>query len=144
MAVAVALVAVAALLAGCDRGAEPDTRSIDGTVVLDPAVRDRVAGGKLFVHLKPLGKTGGPPAAVVSIDQPAYPQRFTLTAADVMVPGMPKADLGQRYVVHARHSPSGVPMREEGFVGEQAGPDGRGVTAGDDVSVVIDREVRAE
>ena len=118
------------------------SEQIVGEVHLSPAIAKRVQpGGTLFVYVRAVGKDSGPPVAVVSIQQPAYPQRFTLRPEDQMVAGSVAQPLNGRYKLYARHSVSGQPMTREGFLGTTLGPDGKGLRAGANASVVIDRRL---
>ena len=118
-------------------------REITGEVQLSPAIARRVqSGGTLFVYVRAVGQDSGPPVAVVAIKQPSYPQRFALRPSDQMVANAPPQTLNGRYRLYARHSDSGQPMAQEGFLGTTLGSDGKGVRAGAGVKVVIDKPLQ--
>ena len=116
---------------------------IQGTVDIDPALLQSHAGSDksaLFVYIRELGRESGIPTAVITIDNPAYPQDFSLCGDDQMMRGVKARTLDESYKVFARHSPTGVPMKKEGFVGDSLGPGGKGVRAGEKVSLTINRQ----
>jgi hypothetical protein len=115
-------------------------QQIVGEVQVAPAIAKRMQqGGTLFVYVRAVGNDKGPPIAVLTIKQPQYPQRFTLRPEDQMVPGSAPRALDGRYKVYARHSVSGQPMAQEGFLGTTLGPDGKGARAGAEYKVVLDK-----
>jgi hypothetical protein len=85
----------------------------------------------------------GPPTAVMSIKDPTYPVKFTLKPENQMIPGGTPQPLDGRYKLYARHSPKGLPMAQEGFLGTTLGRDGRGVLAGSKVRLVIETPLPA-
>jgi len=88
---------------------------ISGVIELDKAAKDSVtATGSLFVFAKKSGsenEKGVPPIAVLRIANPQFPQKFSLTEANVMMPGTPFAG---PLVISARYSPSGDAMDKSG------------------------------
>lgn len=86
---------------------------ISGTVVLPSKLLSRIVpNGVLFVFAKKVdGKgrpvPGQPPAAVVKIPNPKFPQNFELSSQNVMIPGSKFEGPVQ---VVARYSPTGDVM----------------------------------
>jgi len=136
--------ALASVLLALWCASEADAQSakdcVTGTVTLAESVAGKIApDGTLFVYVRETGRKEGPPTAVVSIRKPVYPQEFTLCAGDQMVAGTPVKPLSGRYRVYARHSLTGAPMTQEGFLGTSTGSDKAGIRAGDKVILTIDQ-----
>ena len=128
-------------LAACGAAQAQDARTcISGTATLSTALGAQVPpGGTLFVYLREKGRDRGPPAAVISIKAPSYPQGFMVCGRDQMVTGAPAKALSGNYRLYARHSVSGAPMKDEGYLGTSDGAAGKGVKAGERVQVEISR-----
>ncbi len=62
--------------------------TISGTVVVAPGLSKKVAG-KPVLYIIARTERPGPPLAVVRIANPKFPAKFTLSKANVMIPGMP-------------------------------------------------------
>ena len=77
-----------------------------------------------------------------SIANPTYPLKFTLRPEDQMIPGAPAHSFRGKYKLYVRHSPRSMPMSNDGFLGTSLGAEGRGVTAGSAVRVLIDTPLR--
>lgn len=115
---------------------------IQGTVSMTDALASKLKpAATLFVYARELDRASGAPTAVISIKEPRYPQSFKLCPTDQMLSGAIAKPLSGLYRVHARHSPTGKAMIEEGFVGETTGENGVGIRTGTIVRVVIDRNV---
>jgi cytochrome c-type biogenesis protein CcmH len=85
--VGILLLAGVAAWQGVLRGGKEAASSIEGVVMLDPALAGRVAPTDvLFVIVR---RPSGPPRplAAVRIDHPKFPQSFEVTNADVMFQG---------------------------------------------------------
>lgn len=62
---------------------------ISGSIALDPAAGE-AGDGTIFIVLRNAGMPNrGPPIAVKKIDDPSFPVEFQVSAADVMMKGMP-------------------------------------------------------
>ncbi|MGZ3727543.1 MAG: c-type cytochrome biogenesis protein CcmI/CycH, partial [Pseudobdellovibrio sp.] len=81
---------------------------ISGTVDIAKEAKSKLTEkGVLFVFARGPGDDGTkgmPPVAVLRIPNPQFPQAFTLTEANVMMPG---AKFEGKLNVSARYSPSG-------------------------------------
>ncbi|MBL8523490.1 MAG: hypothetical protein JNN20_07375 [Betaproteobacteria bacterium] len=124
-----------------DAQEKPATRvggCIEGTVEVSAAVpTETLKGATLFVYVREVGRDRGPPSAVKTIKDPAYPFSFKLCQSDQMIPTSPGRPLDGTYRVYARHSLTGAPMTEEGWIGSSAGDRDLGVRAGTKVTVVV-------
>ncbi len=96
------LAAAALAASGCFSG----KATLSGSVQLDEALKGRVEPtAVLYVVARPVDGANPPPLAVKRIPQPiSFPYRFTLTDADVMIPGTP---FKGRVSVSARIAQSG-------------------------------------
>ena len=62
---------------------------IQGQIEIAPnLVSARPAGAVLFIIARPEGTRGGPPLAVLRIDEPSFPVSFQIGPDDVMIPSM--------------------------------------------------------
>ena len=116
---------------------------IQGSVDLEPGISQVLKennNSALFIYIRELGRESGVPSAVITIDNPVYPQDFMLCGEDQMLRGRKARALEEIYKVFARHSPTGIPMKKEGVIGDSLGADGKGVRAGEQVRVIIDRQ----
>lgn len=85
--IGIILLAGVAAWQGVLRGGKEAASSIEGVVMIDPALATKVAPTDvLFVIVK---RPSGPPRplAAVRIDHPKFPQPFEVTNADVMLQG---------------------------------------------------------
>ncbi len=136
-----AIITIAILAFSIANNAEENC--IQGTVDLEPGLLELQVGNDrsaLFVYVREVGRESGIPTAVITIDNPTYPQDFMLCGDDQMMRGVKARTLDESYKVFARHSPTGVPMKKEGFIGDSLGPGGKGVRRGEKVSLTIDRD----
>jgi hypothetical protein len=88
---------------------------ISGTVTLGKGTQlSSSPQGTLFIFAKKAGTASGngvPPIAVVKIQQPKFPVNFSLSEANVMMPG---SKFEGPLTVYARYSPSGDVMDKSG------------------------------
>ncbi len=89
--------------------------AISGSVDIAAAAKSKLTDkGVLFVFARKAGDDGTkgmPPVAVLRIANPKFPQAFTLTEGNVMMPGTPfEGSLN----VSARYSPSGDALDKSG------------------------------
>lgn len=113
---------------------------IEGSVNITVDLKSEIKpGGSLFIYLRELEREDGQPVAVITIVEPEYPQFFEICADDQMLPHASPRPLHSKYKAYARHSPSGVPMVKEGFIGNYSGPDGEGIRAGETTIITITR-----
>lgn len=128
------LAAALALAAGC-RALKREFK-VSGTVTLSAGLQARAprAGAVLFIVAK---NRGGVPVGVLRIVNPQFPVDFTMTEADLLVPGShPKGPLGLSVEMNT-HDRLGAPapgdlggsQRDAVYPGERA------------VHIVIDRQV---
>jgi hypothetical protein len=88
---------------------------VSGTVELTGALAPQIpSGGTLFV-------------------------RFTLCGEDQMIRGDALKALTAKYRAYARHSLTGKPMAQEGYLGVSTGEGKAGVRAGEAVTITIER-----
>lgn len=89
-----------------------DQKTIQGKVKVAPALASKLGStGTLFVFARQAGEVAGPPAAVARIDSPKFPQAFSLSAAQAMIPG---TEFKGPFRLTARFSPKGDAMQKEG------------------------------
>ncbi len=88
-----------------------DQKTIEGTVKVAPALSAKITKGTLFVFARPAGEAAGPPAAVLKLDSPKFPQSFSLSAANAMIPG---TEFKGPFRLTARFSPLGDAMQKDG------------------------------
>ena len=120
--------------------AQAQDNCVSGTASLSPALGAKLPpGGTLFVYLREKGRDQGPPTAVVTIKSPSYPQAFSVCGGDQMMPGARPKNLGGSYRLYARHSISGAPMKQEGYLGTSDGAADKGLKAGESAQVEISR-----
>jgi hypothetical protein len=113
---------------------------VTGAVSLSDAVAGKISsGGTLFVYIRETGRRKGPPTAVVTIRNPVYPQSFVLCGSNQMLAGAAAKPISDRYRAYARHSLTGAPMAQEGFLGTTTGTDNAGIRAGDKIAISISR-----
>jgi len=112
--------------------------SVDGEVILSPALRDKVpAGLTLFIVAKSVNSPG-PPVAILRTTTNAWPVRFRLDDTQAMMPQRKLSTAGP-VTIEARTSKSGQAMPERG--------DFQGVTtrldpsAGKPIQIVIERVI---
>lgn len=142
MKVTIASVLLAALM-GFSATADSQVKTFKGKVDVVSGLIDQLnPEGVLYVHVKRLGQQSRKPVAVIKIENPRYPQEFEIKPTDTMVPGAPVVPFEGPFVIYARHSNTGVPMRPEGFRGMSDGQNCGGVLAGEgDELVVITKKV---
>lgn len=64
--------------------------SISGTIKVAKSLRKKIpAQGTLYVYVRMKDQAAGPPIAVKKISPVKFPQKFSLSAADKMIPSMP-------------------------------------------------------
>jgi hypothetical protein len=86
----------------------------------------------LFVFARPLGVTEGPPSAVEKIVSPKFPQSFSISSANAMMPGTP---FKGKFQIFAKLSNSGAATTSTGdLLGR--GPK-EGASPGDSNVVVV-------
>ena len=69
---------------------EDPALALIGTVKLADTLKGEDLGGTLYVIVRNAGMPNrGPPVAVKKVDQPSFPQRFSITRENVMLEGMP-------------------------------------------------------
>lgn len=92
---------------------------VSGTVEVSSGIAKSIPGsGVLFVYARQFGIKAGPPAAVVRIPNPKFPQSFRLTKQDVMMPGM---SFSGPFTLTAKFSPEGDAMQKSGaFIGHSS------------------------
>jgi hypothetical protein len=80
---------------------------IDGPVDFDRPAPDVVGlpAEVLFVFVRPVGATEGPPLAVRRIEGPSFPLSLSIGPSDAMIPGTTFPD---RVVIHARIDIDGI------------------------------------
>ncbi len=121
--------------------------SFSGKVDLAKQVVEKVSkagskNGTLFVYIKKLGNEAGPPAAVIKIANPKYPQNFQILPSNTMIPASSIAPFEGKYVIYARHSLSGEPMKKEGYIGKFTNGE-KGIEAGQEFpTLMIDADYR--
>ena len=86
--------------------APDDAQTIRGTIEAPAGA----TGGVLFLFVRPVGATGGPPLAVQRLPSPSFPLDFDIGPRDAMVAGGPFPD---RVTVEARLDQDGDAMTEE-------------------------------
>lgn len=136
------LVAIVALLVTVIAAAEETADNcIQGMASISPEFSNQVTSDSsaLFVYIRETDRASGIPTAVITIDNPRYPQSFTLCGADQMMGNVEAKTLDGKYKLFARHSPTGTPMKKEGFIGESLGLGGKGIKVGDKVTVIINK-----
>ena len=103
-------------------------KSISGTVTVKKDLTEKIQGkGVLFVFARTFGAQGGPPAAVKRIPSPKFPQTFSLSQEDAMIPGSP---FDGPFTLVARWTDSGNAMQKNGaFEGTTSSK--KGVKPGD-------------
>ena len=115
-------------------GKEAEQKSFSGKVDLAKNVLERITktgskNGTLFVYVKKLGNEAGPPVAVIKIANPKYPQSFQIRPSNTMMPASTPSPIDGKYVIYARHSMSGEPMKKEGYIGKFTNSE-KGIEAG--------------
>jgi hypothetical protein len=95
--------------AAAPESAGTGTRSVAGTVDIDPALQGSLApGAVVFVTAREVGSTGGPPIAVKRLPA-AFPLRFQLSSADAMLGG----ELPDHLKIEARVDSDGDPLTRD-------------------------------
>jgi tetratricopeptide (TPR) repeat protein len=80
---------------------------LSGVVEVDSSARGRVAGGGIvFVTVRAVGVTAGPPVAVKRLSAASLPGAFAITSADSML----GQELPERVRIEARLDPDGDPL----------------------------------
>ena len=79
---------------------------LSGVVEIDRAARGRVSGGIVFVTVRAVGVTSGPPVAVKRFSAAELPGAFAITSADSML----GQELPERVRIEARLDPDGDPL----------------------------------
>ncbi|MGE4130959.1 MAG: hypothetical protein AB7F86_04940 [Bdellovibrionales bacterium] len=102
-----------ALLAASVAFAADQSKEISGQITVAKGVKLE-PNGSLFIFAKKPG-AGGPPAAVLKVPSPKFPLKFTLSAANAMMPGTP---FDGPFVVTARFSATGDAMDKSGPQGQ--------------------------
>jgi cytochrome c-type biogenesis protein CcmH len=114
-----------------------DQKTIEGTVKISPKLAAKATGGSLFVFARPLGQPAGPPAAVLKVDSPKFPQAFSLGEAQAMIPG---TEFKGPYRLTARFSPTGDAMQKTGAFEGQT-DEKKGLSPGaKGIEILIDKE----
>ncbi len=111
---------------------------IEGQIQLSEALQNE-GRGTIFLIVRNQGMPNrGPPVAAKKIDADAFPARFTVSAADVMMPGMPFAG---PFDIYARLDRDGNAMtKEDGDVINEKPL--TGVNPGDQgVTIVLDKRL---
>lgn len=126
---------VAVILTQTAAGA--DEKTIHGSVKPEGKIAKALPeGGTLFVFARDASAEAGPPVAVVRIDNPRFPQKYSLGPENVMMPG---SDFKGPFKVTARYSPSGDAMQKKGaFQGESKSPVKAGAKNAD---IVLDKKL---
>lgn len=92
---------------------------ISGVIEISDSIKSIINNrGILFVFARKAGDTGKaglPPIAVLRITNPQFPQKFSITENNVMMPGTPFAG---SMTVTARYSPSGDALDKSGPSGQ--------------------------
>ena len=79
---------------------------LSGMVELDASAKGRASGGMVFVTIRAVGVTTGPPVAVKRFSAAALPAAFAITSADSML----GQELPERVRIEARLDPDGDPL----------------------------------
>lgn len=91
---------------------------ISGTIDASKEIKASItANGALFIFAKKPGvenQMGVPPIAVMRIPNPTFPQKFTLSEKNVMIPG---TQFEGPLTISARYSPSGDALDKSGPTG---------------------------
>lgn len=98
---------------------------IQGTITVTPALQKQITPGSVLYVIARDATNQGPPVAVVRIDNPKFPQAFTLGSGDLMSPGV---TFKGPYSLTAKLSKTGNPMTSPGDL--LSTPSGKPVKAG--------------
>ncbi len=112
---------------------------ISGTVDLAPSVRAKVPAGAILFVLAKTASAGGPPLAVIRIEAPSWPVKFSLDDSNAMMQSLTLSSAA-KVTVEARLSASGNPIAQPGdFSGSIANVDPR---KNQSLTILIDHSVR--
>ena len=122
------------LSAFCLEAYADKTQSISGTVQLDKKIeKASTKSSVLFIFAKNMAGRKGPPAAVLRIAAPKFPLKYSLSAANAMIPGTP---FDGPFELTARLTSAGNAMQRKGsFEGTLAGK--KGILVGSDKNIII-------
>jgi cytochrome c-type biogenesis protein CcmH len=119
--------------------AAPTSAHVFGTINLAPAMKAKLPAAAILFVLAKVASAGGPPLAVIRIEAPAWPVRFSLDDSNAMMPAL-NLSSATKVTVEARLSASGNPIAQPGDLsGSVANVDPRKNQA---LAIVIDHLVR--
>jgi hypothetical protein len=108
--------------------------AIKGEVRLGPDIKKPSADAAiLFVFARPLGTNQGPPAAVVKIPSPKFPQPFSLSSANAMMPG---TSFKGKFQLYAKLSNTGSATTSKGDLLGKLAPE-KGISPGETKVVIV-------
>lgn len=109
--------------------------TIDGTVDIVAAAKKQLTpSGRLFIFAHRAGAPtqGMPPVAVMKVENPQFPVKFSLSSANVMIQGM---QFSGALKISARYSPTGDAIDKSGPKGSDE--KNESVTPGDHKGIKI-------
>ena len=115
------------------------TKSISGTVKLDKKFQSALTKSSvLFIFAKKIVGPKGPPAAVVRIASPKFPLKYSLSAANAMIPGTP---FDGPFALTARLTSGGNALQKEGSY-EGILSSKKGILVGTEKNIIIINKAR--
>lgn len=112
--------------------------NIEGVIQVTPEIQKKLKkNGVLFIFAKKLGTRRGPPVSVVRIQNPKFPQKFSLGPKNIMIPG---TKFKGPFVLSARFSADGNALSKNNSFQGMSSKKG-GVLSGDkNIKVIINKE----